>query len=623
MRNLSKSKILSYRQCAKKLWLEVNRRELGEYSKSSEKGFDIGNEVGDVARNIYDPQGSGTLIDPSAYGFRAAFKKTAELLEGDKPIFEAAFSIEGGLALADVMLRLEPDKAWRMIEVKSSTSVKDYHLDDISIQNYVAKKSGVNLEGIALGHINSKWIYNGDRDYSGLIKEVDLTAHAKEMEQEVAKWFKAANKIASQSVEPDVEIGSHCSEPFECPFIGYCSKDKPKAKFPVTWLPRIQKKALKKFIQENDTIEIEDIPDELLNEKQLRVKESTLRNAVYFDRSSSNEILKKYDYPLYYLDFETINFAVPKWKGTRPYQQIPFQFSLHYCVHPTEDEQHIEFLDLSGNDPSYPFASALINGCGNKGPIFVYNIAFESTRLKELAYRFEDLKDGLMAINQRLVDLWPIAKEYYYHPSQQGSWSIKAVLPAMSPKHNYDALEGVKDGRMAMDAYAKAIHPETDVEEKKLIEQQLLKYCELDTRAMVEIFEFLTIGPAEYLGTPQDVINRQTFELEEIQHYFSELALDKTIYRNEFEKLSMVAGKIFDHDAERCLSMIYRIRALSEMIQNKKLPGWSKLQYGSQVDVHFNILRAVGQCEMIEVDDRFRFDSDELLSVAFEYGKPI
>ena len=473
MRNLSKSKILSSRQCSKKLWLEIHREELAVASESAEKNFKVGNEVGEIARTIYDPSNTGTLIDPFSDGFPAAFKKTQKLLQGDKPIFEAAFSIDGGLVLADVMLPGKDSNSWAMIEIKSSTGIKDYYLDDVAVQNYVAKSSGLNLESIALGHIDNQWVYQGDGDYTGLITEVDLTEHANQMQSEVGLWFEEAHSIVSKTSEPDIATGSHCSDPFECPFYNYCSRHEPKADYSVSWLPRIQKKALKEHIRNNNVAEMADVPDNLLNEKQLRVKKHTLENTVYFDMEGSNNILREYDYPSYYLDFETVNFAVPKWKGTRAYQQIPFQFSLHYFERQSESEKHKEFLDLSGEDPSLPFAESLIETCGVTGPIFVYNIGFESTRIKELAARFPELVDGLLAINARLVDLWPVAKDYFYHPSQQGSWSIKKVLPAMSPLYDYDNLEGVKDGGMAMDAFATAIKAETSLEDKKTIECQL------------------------------------------------------------------------------------------------------------------------------------------------------
>ena len=493
MRNLSKSKIVSSRQCAKKLWLEVHKKELAEDSQSSQKNFAVGNEVGEISQAIYDPLGEGTLINPFVDGFPHAFQKTQELLKGDQPIFEAAFSMEGGLVLADIIMRGNANDSWRMIEIKSSTSVKDYHFDDVAIQNYVAKSAGLNLESISLGHIDNHWVYQGDGDYTGLITEVDLTDHASSMEGEVGQWFKDAQSIVSEATEPDIDIGPHCEDPFDCPFFGYCSKDLPEAEFPVTWLPRVQKKAAKQYIEDHHIIEMADMPDELLNEKQQRVKNSTLKDAVYFDYEATKELLTEYDYPLYFLDFETINLAIPKWKGTRAYQQVPFQFSLHYREYSSEDLKHREFLELSGNDPSRPFAEALIKDCDDNGPIFVYS-SFESSRIKELAVRFPDIAHGLMAINARLVDLLPVVEKYFYHPGQQGSWSIKKVLPAMVPEYNYDDLEGVKDGGMAMEAFAKAINPETPITERQSIEKQLLEYCEMDTQAMVQIFSYLLNG---------------------------------------------------------------------------------------------------------------------------------
>lgn len=492
MRNLSKSKILSSRQCAKKLWLEIHSKELAVDSGRSQKNFDVGNAVGDLSRAIYDPLNEGTLIDPFVDGFRAAFANTQDLIKEDKPIFEAAFSMEGGLVLADVLVKSAPESAWRMVEIKSSTSVKDYHLDDVAVQNFVTTESGLDLDSISLGHIDNKWIYQGDDDYTGLIKEVDLTEHANKMADEVKGWFDQAHSVADSPSEPEIAIGAQCTSPFDCQFLEYCSKDQPKAKYPVNWLPRIQKKVLKAFIKDNNIIEMADVPDDLLNESQLRVKEHTLADSIYFDHAESKRVLSQYQYPHYFLDFETINLAIPKWKGTRAYQQIPFQFSLHLIEDESEDVIHREFLDLSGDDPSIPFAKALIDTCDDMGPIFVYNIGFESARIKELAARFPEFSDGLFTVNDRLVDLWPVAKKYFYHPSQQGSWSIKKVLPAMSEKYNYDELDGVKDGGMAMDAFAKAIHADTSTDEKKQIEQELLKYCEMDTMAMVEIFNYLS-----------------------------------------------------------------------------------------------------------------------------------
>ncbi|MET0983742.1 MAG: DUF2779 domain-containing protein, partial [Telluria sp.] len=179
----------------------------------------------------------------------------------------------------------------------------------------------------------------------------------------------------------------------------------------------------------------------------------------------------------------------PIWAGTRPFQMIPFQFSVHRLDEAGKLE-HRDFLDLSGDDPSRRFAEALVDACQGQGPVFVYNAGFETARIAELAARFADLAPALLAINERVVDLLPVARQRYYHPGQQGSWSIKQVLPAIAPDLRYDRLEGVQDGGAAMHAFLEAIAPATDPARKRQIERQLLDYCHLDTLAMVRLWEF-------------------------------------------------------------------------------------------------------------------------------------
>jgi hypothetical protein len=189
---------------------------------------------------------------------------------------------------------------------------------------------------------------------------------------------------------------------------------------------------------------------------------------------------------------------VPVWAGTRPYQQIPFQFSLHKVAGSLE---HSHFLDLSGQDPSRPFAEAVIEACGSAGPVFVYNAKFEKMILRQLATRFPDLAPGLDAVIARVIDLLPIAEKCFYHPSQCGSWSIKSVLPAAVPDLSYEQLDGIKDGGMAMSAFAEAIHPATTPERKDEIRTQLLAYCCLDTMAMVELWKVFAGRDQPRLGS--------------------------------------------------------------------------------------------------------------------------
>jgi hypothetical protein len=491
MRNLSKSKLVAFRQCPKRLWLEVHKPELVEESAQTQANYRVGNEVGEVARRLFDQNGTGTLIDAQIEGHAAALERSLSLIGSARPLFEAGFAAAGAIAYADVMLpvRKTGQHMWRMIEVKSSTSVKDYHHDDVAIQAFVARSAGVPLASISIAHIDSNWVYPGKGNYAVLLKENDLSQEAFSRHDEVERWVEDAQAIVAKSKEPDRSVGGHCSEPFECGFLKYCRGAEPQAE--VAWLPNVRTKALKNHIEQETPTELSQVPDELLNEQQMRVKTHTLAGKAYFDAAGAAADLAPYKLPATFLDFETITFAVPIWKGTRPYQQIPFQFSAHRIARIGKLE-HKSFLDLSGQDPSEGFAEALVDACGRMGPVFVYNAGFETARIKELALRFPRLRQALLAINERIVDLLTVARKRYYHPSQEGSWSIKKVLPAIAPDLRYDALEGIQDGGLAMEGFREAIAPTVTLERKTQIERQLLEYCRLDTYGMVRMWSFFS-----------------------------------------------------------------------------------------------------------------------------------
>jgi hypothetical protein len=487
--NLSKSKLLAFRQCKKRLWLEVHRPELREDSDVARLTLQAGLAVGEAARRLYDRHGDGTTINPQKAGYDQALKTTRALLQTAKPLFEAGFAADGAIAFADILLPVKKRKrlAWRIIEVKSSSSVKDYHRDDAAIQAYVTQAAGVPLASIAVAHIDTTWVYPGKEKYDGLLVEQDVTDEAVDRAEEVKEWVTEARSVASAAQEPKQTTGAHCMAPYECGFLAYCRAKEPQPQFPIDVLPRISKK-LRSLVEEKKLTELKQVPDKLLNETQLRVKRHTLKNKVYFDAKGAAEALAQYSPPALFLDFETISFAVPIWPGTRPYEQIPFQFSVH-TVSATCNVDHTHFLDLSGNDPSSAFAKALVGRCARPGPLFVYNAGFEKARITELAHRFPKQRKALIALNERLVDLLPIAQRFYYHPNQQGSWSIKAVLSAVAPTLTYKDLTGVQDGGMAMDAYLEAIYPETTAERRASIQDQLLNYCKLDTYALVRLWQ--------------------------------------------------------------------------------------------------------------------------------------
>ena len=495
MRVFSKSKLMALRQCPKRLWLEVHRPDLRADSAQTQRSFQIGHAVGDLARALYDPAQQGVLIDVATEGFPAAFERSANLLRHSaQPVFEAGFSAGGALAFADVMLPLASGHeqadapTWRMVEVKASTQVKDHHRDDVAVQAYAAQSAGVRLLGVAVAHIDSGWVYPGGQNYQGLLVEEDLTAQAFARQDEVKAWIAQAHTVVEQDHGPLVDVGSHCDQPFACGFYSHCSRNEPQPEYPVYWLPRLSSQRVQALAQQGID-DLRCVPDDQLNERQRRVKSHTLAGTVYFDAAGAAQDLAPFPLPLQFLDFETIQFAVPIWGGTQPYQQIPFQFSLHTLA-ANGDLLHNEFLDVGGQDPSQALAVSLIEHCGGRdGAIFAYNAGFEKSRIQELANRFADLSAALLAINNRIQDLLPIARARYYHPSQRGSWSIKAVLPAVVPELHHADLVGVQDGGMAMDAFLQALHPDTDPAQKAHLRTQLLAYCQLDTYAMVRLWQ--------------------------------------------------------------------------------------------------------------------------------------
>ncbi|WP_245638597.1 DUF2779 domain-containing protein [Hydrogenophaga palleronii] len=480
---------MALRQCPKRFWLEIHRPALRIESTAAEARFEAGHHVGEIARRLYDPMGEAVMVDVEGQGFAAAIQHTSDLLQAQQPVFEAGFAAGGALAFADVMLPSgEQPLEWRMVEVKSSTRVKPYHCDDVAVQAYVARTAGVRLSGVAVACIDSSWTYPGGGDYRGLLHENDLTQEALAREEEVKCWIDRAQTVSALDQAPEMAVGPHCDDPFECGFYGHCNQHESQATYPIHWLPR-RGARLKQALDARQITDMRDVPDDLLNPVQQRVKHHTLTDTVYFDSTGAAEDLAAHPLPAQFLDFETIQFAVPIWAGTRPYQQIPFQYSLHTLMENGE-VLHGDFLTLDGEDPSRRLAMALVADCGDRAwPIFAYNAGFEKSRLRELALRFPEHAAPLLAIVDRVVDLLPIARERYYHPSQKGSWSIKAVLPAAVPALRYSDLAGVQDGGMAMDAYLEAIHPVTSLERVEIIRRQLLAYCQLDTYAMVRLWQ--------------------------------------------------------------------------------------------------------------------------------------
>lgn len=474
---LSKSKITAFEQCPKRLWLLVHRRDLAEQDERAEARFATGHEVGAVARALL-PDGVMVEAEPD---LAAALATTRALLDGghDTPIFEATLEHHGVLVRIDV---LEPDGAggWHLAEVKSSTRAKDYHVGDLATQLWVARSAGVLVTSAAIRHIDNSFVLEREGDWNGLFADTDLVALVEPIITTRADVVVAARATLA-GAEPGTAPGGHCEKPFPCEFAGYCHAALPSGPdWPVTVLPH---GGGKRWIERNVTDLFAVDPAELTSAVHKRVHHATVTGDVYHDVASARAAMIGWAFPRTWLDFETIALAVPRWVGTKPYGQVPFQFSAHI-----EDADgridHCEFLSLDGTDPRRACADALVMMIPATGAVIGYNASFEKSRVLELAAAFPDLVDELTGIADRVVDLLPVTRANWYNRDQRGSWSIKAVLPTVAAEMNYAGLE-VKDGGRAQETYLEASSDGCTVERRMALDAALRAYCCRDTEAMI------------------------------------------------------------------------------------------------------------------------------------------
>ena len=484
---LSKSRIAAWRQCPKRLWLQMNRPDLAIPDSDRKKRlYQTGKDVGEIAKRLHP---GGILIEDQD-NLAAAIAKTKIALEAhpDRPLFEAAFQYDGLLVRSDLLL--PTIHGYRMIEVKSSASVKPYHVDDCAVQAWVFKRNNIKIFTVELAHIDTSFVYEGHGDYHGLFKPAQLSEEVHVLLEEVPRWVDGARSTL-EDAEPSIEPGEQCSHPFECQFKAHCYKNinvPLPLEYPLSifnGMHATKKAELTELGYENAL----GVPAEYLNKKQLMIQQASRSGEIKFSQHDAKEEMAALSYPRYYIDFETVAPVIPRWAGTKPYSsQVTFQWSCHieYASGQLKSDM---FLDLSGEDPRRAFAESLINAVGEDGPVLVYNKGFEQACIADLAQMFTDLSCALLAINERVVDLLPMARKYYYHPKMMGSWSIKAVLPTIAPDLAYDNLV-VGDGGDAQGAYSEIIHPETSEVRRLELTEGLREYCALDTLAMVRLAWF-------------------------------------------------------------------------------------------------------------------------------------
>lgn len=487
---LSKSRIQSGRQCHKRLWLELHEPKASRWTTSAQVRLDEGTRFGDLARDLL---GGGVLVSADHLHANEALAETAALLARPRAevpmLFEPAFAHQGVRVRVDAFERHDGHDT--LIEVKSTTSVKAEHIWDCAIQTWVARGAGRNVTRILHGHVDTRFVYRSAGDYRGLLKVVDITADVEALLPRIPGIVEELKGVAVNS-KPEIATGGRCFAPYECPFLAHCrATEPPGPEFPIDLLPRAT--AVVGRLADAGYSDLRSVPeDELPNPIQRRVATAT-RTGEVFISDDLRQLLADIEYPRSYLDFETIAFVVPRWLGTRPFQQLPFQFSLH-TESRNGEVRHDAFLDTSGQSPLWEFVESLLDRVIGTGPVIVWNQAFEAARLRELAGMYPQRAEGLLGIVGRMVDLLPIYRRHYYHRDMRGSWSIKAVLPTVAPELDYGALD-VADGGEAQRAYLGASDINTLVEEREQLRAQMLNYCERDTWAMVRLANAFVPAP--------------------------------------------------------------------------------------------------------------------------------
>ena len=481
---LSKSKYLAGLQCPLRLWHQCYNPELATPASPAQQAlFDTGHQVGELATRLYP---GGVLVETDPLRHEQAVRETSRAMEDAlvKAIYEASFVYDEVRVKVDILARNKGE--WNLVEVKSSTKVKGEYLPDVAVQYHVLKGAGTKVDRLLLLHLDNQYVYDGQElDLKHLFAASDLTEPGHACQEEIQSNLLKFKNLLGNAHPPEIAPSRHCFNPYHCEFWDHCSTAVPE--HPVWQLSGISQVKLNQLAAMNIR-DIRDIPSSFaLSEIQERIRSCVQKNEEYIDRHLKAELLNL-DYPVHFLDFETLGLAIPRYAGTRPYQSIPFQWSDH-ILHGDGSMDHRAYLCPEDKDPREEFTSTLLDVLGDGGSICTY-ANYEKGIIEKMAEQFPSSRERLLKILDRLVDLYAVIRKRYYHPDFHGSFSIKSVLPALLPDMGYDKL-AVQEGQEAGVWYMKMINPSTSSEEKERIRMDLLAYCEQDTLAMVKIREEL------------------------------------------------------------------------------------------------------------------------------------
>jgi hypothetical protein len=481
---LSKSRFLAGLQCHLRLWHQCYNRELASEATPSQQAiFETGHEVGRLATRLYP---GGVLIEEDHLHHVKAVEATLAALNNPevKAIFEAAFVYDDVRIRVDILERLG-NGSWNLIEVKSATSVKQVYLFDVAVQFGVLIGSGLNVSRAGILHLNNQYVYDGKQLIDNLFVFSDLTEQVLDLQQEIPSMLAGLKEMLGAFDPPEILPSRHCSSPYVCEFRDHCTADMPE--FWVMYLTGIREERLLELA----TLGVEDIryipKDFPLTQLQERIRSCIVNREEYVAPELVDE-LTKVEYPIHFLDFETVSPAIPCYPETRPYQAIPFQWSDH-VLSAEGNLEHCSYLCREDKDPREDFITRLLETLGDGGTIFTYS-NYEWRIVSELAAHLPEKGERLLAALERIKDLQALIKRYFYSPVLKGSFSLKSVLPALVPSMSYGNL-AIQEGTQASLEYLRMLNPETAPVEKRKIEEALLTYCSHDTLAMVKVREAL------------------------------------------------------------------------------------------------------------------------------------
>ena len=480
---LSKSLYTRGLQCQKSLWLKKHKKEvLTPPNSSAQAIFENGNIVGDLACKLFP---NGVEIPYENTTFQDKITLTQDYInQGYENIYEATFEFDGILIMVDI-LNIKDNRVI-LNEVKSSTNIKNVYLHDASIQYYVLNGLGYYVKQVNVIHINNNYVRGEELDINQLFCIVNITNEVLELQSNIKNNLEIFRKTLSKDIEPTIDIGTHCSSPYSCDAVDYCWNHIPK--YSIFDISRLNSK--KKFeLYQNGILEFSQIEniDSFSISQQVQII-SEKQNRTIINKEAIKEFLESLTYPIYHLDFETFQQAIPEFVGLSPYQQIPFQYSLH-IEYKDGTLEHKEFLANEGIDPRAQIAKRLVEDIPSNVTVIAYNMGFEKGVIGKLAGLFPNFSLNLMAIHDNCHDLMtPFQKKDYYTPTMKGSYSIKYVLPSLVPEFEnaYKELDLIHNGGEAMEAFAN-LSKIDDVDLKQRYRDSLLEYCKLDTLAMVKV----------------------------------------------------------------------------------------------------------------------------------------